>query len=92
MLNAQKLRQKYQTEIENHKINGNTINDIYTLQNELIEKSASEGKTSCKFYPHGTIYETWEEEIKAYYEDLGFTFRLKNRSGGIFQDNMEICW
>ena len=92
MINAKQLRTKYKKEIEEHKINGRTKQDLYNMVDRDIKNAAKNGRTHCCFYPYHTVYDCWVPEMKQHYVKLGFTFRPTGMVGGVIQDTIEICW
>lgn len=92
MISAEELNKKYENERKNHKISGKTLQELYELQDSMIENAAKKGMNHCVFYPHDTVWDCWVPEMKEHYKKLGYNFQPTGYIGGVLQDTLEICW
>lgn len=75
-----------------YRINGKSYSDLLIIQDRMIYDAAIEGKTRCPFLVHDTIYDMFEQRMKDYYYERGFTFKPVGIIGGVRQRDEYICW
>lgn len=75
------------------RIRGKSYNDLLESQDRAIEYAIKDGRTSCCFYIHDTIFSNeWEDRMREHYRTLGYKFRPTGYIGGVLQRTEEIYW
>lgn len=75
------------------RINGKSYEDLLASQDRSIEYAIKDGRTSCDFSIHDSIYSNeWEDRMKEHYKALGYKFRPYGYCGGVWQRSEEIYW
>lgn len=75
------------------RIRGTSYNDLLESQDRAIEYAIKDGRTSCCFYIHDTIFSNeWEDRMREHYRTLGYKFRPTGYIGGVLQRTEEIYW
>lgn len=61
-------------------------------QDRDIRRAAEMGRRRTIFRVHGTIYDDLEPLLKEYYSERGFSFKPVGYNGGVWQNDIYICW